>query len=149
MDHGAFYHEHGIGAQIPFIRRYFPESRIVPILLEEGNRRSDLLVSLSRQILPVLQRRRDVLVILSTDFTHHADQAKLDRSDSRTFRFFRDISADAAPLAGCDSRAGILVLSLLAEGLQRCNALILAYADSGKISAVHEDMTSYFFTFLY
>ncbi len=149
LEHAGFYGEHGIGTQVPFIRKHFPGSRILPILLEERHRNSADLARLSEALEPLLRSRKDVFLLLSTDFTHHADSAKLALCDERTLAYFRAVSTASAPLAGCDSRAGILVMSMLADRLGRQRALVQSHADSGRILGVTEDMTSYFFTFLY
>ncbi|MEK7475138.1 MAG: AmmeMemoRadiSam system protein B [Candidatus Coatesbacteria bacterium] len=78
-DAAVFFREHSTGLLVPFIRLYFPDARVLPILLSDraGPRR---IAALAGALAPLLGD--DALVILSMDFSHGkapAEAAALDR----------------------------------------------------------------------
>jgi AmmeMemoRadiSam system protein B len=67
-DPEAFTGEHSVGMLIPFVKYYFPHSRVVPILIDVNARPYDLL-GLRDELTAQLKDPR-ILVILSMDFSH-------------------------------------------------------------------------------
>jgi AmmeMemoRadiSam system protein B len=62
--------EHAIEVQLPFIRHLFPSARIVPISVNP----TELAVPFGRRVGELLrERRRDAVVIGSTDLTHYGE----------------------------------------------------------------------------
>lgn len=86
----AFENEHGIGSLVPYVRYYFPDAKILPILINNSAREktaedlSDWLV----ENIPA-----DGLVIFSMDFSHYLTKAEADKSDALTREFIssRDV----------------------------------------------------------
>ena len=80
-DVNAFSGEHSISVLVPFVRYYFPNSRIVPIIVQR-NVRFDLQVRLKQVIENYLADPR-TLVLLSMDFSHDQSPAEAGRRDRR------------------------------------------------------------------
>jgi poly-gamma-glutamate synthesis protein (capsule biosynthesis protein) len=63
-----FEQEHGIQAELPFIKHFFPDAKIVPIAVSGGSSRSDWDAAIS-----LLARFADdkTLIVQSTDYSHY------------------------------------------------------------------------------
>jgi hypothetical protein len=66
-DPGAHDGEHSLEVQVPFIRRLFPDARIVPILVPPG----EDAVPLGERVGALLAGREGVAFLGSTDLTHY------------------------------------------------------------------------------
>lgn len=63
--------DHGLGSHFPFIKRYFPESTVVPLLV---NPRSFQSFDLLLKQLHELQDERETIVIASVDWSHYVSE---------------------------------------------------------------------------
>ena len=81
VDDRPFETEHGITNILPFIRKLYPQAKIVPIMIKDGlsNARGDQLVNGLFSILP-----ENSLVIASLDFSHYRTSAEADKFDRQT-----------------------------------------------------------------
>ncbi|OJI06404.1 AmmeMemoRadiSam system protein B [bacterium CG10_46_32] len=79
----AFAHEHSVGALIPFVRYYFPEARVVPIIFNSTATRAD-----ADRVAQWLSKNADEsdLVVVSIDFSHYLTEQKADQNDELTER---------------------------------------------------------------
>jgi poly-gamma-glutamate synthesis protein (capsule biosynthesis protein) len=77
----SFKNEHGIGVQVAYIARLFPEARIVPVIAKSsaGEEEARSLVLTLDQLLP-----EDALVVASVDFAHELDEATSRSHDAET-----------------------------------------------------------------
>jgi AmmeMemoRadiSam system protein B len=92
---GSFFpQEHGIGAVMPFIRRFFPTARIVAVAIRVDAPRAAL-----DAFLPALEgvaSRGRTLVVQSTDFSHYLTPTQARARDQQTLDVLA--SGDAAAL---------------------------------------------------
>ncbi len=70
-DPDAFTGEHSVGVLIPFLKYYFPHSRVVPVLIDVSADEYRRLAAL-RVLLSQMLKSLDVLVLLSMDFSLRA-----------------------------------------------------------------------------
>ncbi len=82
-----YYLEHGITNHLSFIRKYFPDARIVPIIIKEGTTEPRL-DSLAHTLAEIYDK--DTLIVASVDFTHYATESDALKNDARTEKFFSD-----------------------------------------------------------
>jgi poly-gamma-glutamate synthesis protein (capsule biosynthesis protein) len=63
-----FYREHGLGAELPFIKYYFPEAKIIALTFKESTPKAEL-----EQTVEKLKKilSKNSLVVQSTDFSHY------------------------------------------------------------------------------
>jgi poly-gamma-glutamate synthesis protein (capsule biosynthesis protein) len=63
-----FYREHGLGAELPFVKYFFPKAKIIALTFKESTPKAELeqTVELLKKILA-----KDALVVQSTDFSHY------------------------------------------------------------------------------
>jgi AmmeMemoRadiSam system protein B len=146
-----FQYEHGVHVFMPYIRQYFPQAKVVAVV-HRGEPPVDQSQAekLKEALLPELSDpiANDSFLLVSTDFSHHGDEAQTKAKDDQSAVFWAHPSAATWILAGCDNRPGIYVLaSLLKAGshtavLWHTNAYLLSGEDRTNI-------TSYFFTWVW
>ena len=66
---------------LPFVARFFPKAKIVPVALRVDSKREDWL-ALVDALAPLIDSK--TLVIQSTDFSHYLDHGKARRRDQQT-----------------------------------------------------------------
>ena len=153
-DPTAFLGEHGVGTLIPFIARYFPDARVVPIACRAAPETgSGLTRELSTVLLPLFRGKgaRRYLLLISADFSHHGDAAATEARDALSQRFFDNPVPGTAALAGSDNPVGMALLAELARSCQ-CAAGVLYHTNALRLapeSVDPADITSYFFSIIY
>ncbi len=151
-DPEAFNEEHGVSVFIPFIRQYFPEAEIVP-LIYSGEPPLDvrfmdkLYKALSDEYLKVFNKS---FLLVSSDFSHHGDAAVTAERDRKSGQFFDNPDGAGWLFAGCDNRPGMYVLSQLFSLIKNSSVSVLWNTNSAEILDEHiDDITSYFFSFFW
>ena len=76
-----FAKEHGVHAVLPFIARFFPKAKIIPIALRIDSKREDWL-ALVDALAPLINSK--TLIVQSTDFSHYLGHGKARRCDQQT-----------------------------------------------------------------
>lgn len=86
-----FYREHGIGAELPFIKYYFPDSKILILTLKETTPKKE-----SGQIVDELKKilTPNSLVVQSTDFSHYLMPENAEIRDQQTIKALEENNPD-------------------------------------------------------
>lgn len=147
----VFTYEHGINCLIPFIKKYFPEAKIVPIAVNGepplNQYDSEKLYQCLKEYFTPENRKKNFLLI-STDFSHHGNPEETEFKDRRSLEFFNKPKASSYIYCGCDNRPGIYILSHLLD--DKSKVKIIYHTDSFKISGQQQDdITSYYFSLFY
>lgn len=143
-DPEAFTGEHSVGVLIPFLKYYFPSSRVVPILVDL-NAQSYPLRRL-RDVLSSALRNPDTLLLLSMDFSHNSISSIADQRDAKAQNVITTMDATKAEALNVDCRKG---LWLFLESLKKAGfrqALISEHTNSAQLThnPSQPDVTSYF-----
>ena len=80
-DQTFFYREHGVQAELPFVKHFFPNAKIVVIAIKESTPKaqvSELVDVLKRVITP------NSLIVQSTDFSHYLTPSEAGEYDEQT-----------------------------------------------------------------
>ncbi|OHD17800.1 MAG: AmmeMemoRadiSam system protein B [Spirochaetes bacterium GWD1_27_9] len=145
-----FHLEHGIASLIPFIKYYFPESNVVPIVMDEFNKRISLCYKLSSIISQILQKHKNCFLIISSDFSHGGDRELTDKRDLLTNISLQYFDKDKINGAYSDNNVGLITLYSTLEKLKVNKIHFLNHTDSEIFTGIKQDnITSYFFTFQY
>jgi AmmeMemoRadiSam system protein B len=112
-DPGAFSNEHSIGVLVPFIKYFFPDARLVPILIRGGAGR-ETLDSLCRTLAGMNDGETHFL--LSSDFSHGKKPAEASLQDLESARVIAGQSFEDVWKLDHDCRAGLYVLLKLSAG---------------------------------
>jgi len=146
-----FQYEHGVHVFMPYIHRYFPGSRVVAVVYPgEPPVNIPLAEKLRDAILPefLLQEHGRNFLLISTDFSHHGNEASTADKDAMSRQFWQHPGPATWILAGCDNRPGIFVLASCLGPESRTavfwhtNSYVLTGRD-------RSDITSYFFTWVW
>lgn len=143
-DREAFTGEHSVGVLIPFVKYYFPDSHIVPILVDL-NAQSYPLRHL-RDVLSSALENPHSLLLLSMDFSHNSLSSVADQRDSEAQAVISAMDTSKTEALHVDCRKGLwLLLESLKEA--RCrNVLISEHTNSAQLTRNlnQPNVTSYF-----
>jgi len=151
LEPGPFQYEHGVHVFMPYIHQYFPQARVVavvypgepPVAMPPAQRLRDAVLA---SFTP--SGREENFLLVSTDFSHHGNEAQTAAKDARAQRFWDHPGPGTWVLAGCDNRPGIFVLASALDATSKAAVLwhTNAYLLSGQD---RDDITSYFFTWVW
>ena len=126
-----FYREHGLGALLPFIKYYFPDSPIIALTFKESTPKAEL-DEMVKRLKTVIDQ--ETLIIQSTDFSHYLtaetaavkDQSTLEVLQSRDEKKLFNLNQSD----NLDSIASQYVQMRLQNELFSSNLKILAHKNS-------------------
>jgi len=107
-DPEAFTGEHSVGVLIPFLKYYFPQARVVPILIDPNASASRL--QRLREILSIQLRNPRTLVLLSLDFSHDSLASIADERDAQAQMAISSLDSSKTHELHVDSRKGLRLL---------------------------------------
>ena len=149
-DPTALYMEHGIGALVPFICKYYPDSRIVPVVINKITVKVSDIRKLADRISEWMKKHPGVFVLLSTDFSHHESQEKARERDQLSEKILWAGDINYCGNIWCDNSAGIRCLFYIRKSIPLSNIHFFCHTDSDTwISRHTDDDTSYFFSFFF
>ena len=143
-DPEAFSGEHSVGVLIPFLKYYFPQSRVVPVLIDVNADRKRLRAL--RDVLEAQAKDSKTLVLLSMDFSHDSSIAIADTRDHEAQKVVTSMEASKTGTLHADCRKGLWVLLETAKSIGCERAQILEHSNSALLLGHPEqpDVTSYF-----
>ncbi len=149
-DPDAFHLEHGVGAVVPYISRYYPESTIMPILFDWRHPDGSAAKKTADCIADILRKNQRVFVLFSIDFSHHAGRELTDTRDALSKESLLNPHTKPPLQVHCDNTTGILVLFDLIRRFELQGTHLFCATDGGKyLGKDFDDITSYFFMFYY
>lgn len=139
--------EHGASTLMPYIKKYFPEAKVVVVAVRGEPPVNNLYNQpLADAILPFFSKedQEKNFLLISSDFSHHVNEEKTKKRDKRTEIFLREADHDKWVYSVCDNRPGMYVLSRLMT--DKTESRILCHTNSYEFTGEGEDdITSYFF----
>lgn len=149
---GAHGREHSIEMQLPFVRRLWPDTPIVPLLM--GYQTRDAIDGCAAALSSALHGRR-VLLVASTDLSHYFDAAQAAALDARVracaaafdpdrlLDLFEEYpEGERGRYVACGGGPAIAVMRA-ARALGAHDGRVLKYAHSGDISGDHQAVVGY------
>jgi len=143
-DPEAFTGEHSVGVLIPFLKYYFPRSRVVPILVDVNAQESRLMEL--RGALAGLLRNPQVLVLLSMDFSHNAVASVADSRDEKSQQAMSTLDLNTVKALNVDCRKGLWLLVASLRDLGQVAVQFSEHTNSARLTGNprQPDVTSYF-----
>lgn len=131
-----FYREHGLGAELPFLKYYFPDVKVTAITFKSTVSKDKL-----DQVIAILEKNLtpNSLVIESTDFSHYLTGSEAEIKDAESISVIE--SEDAARVlnlnqpSNIDSRAALYVQAVLQKDFFKTSPLILEHKNSQDYTA--------------
>jgi MEMO1 family protein len=146
IDEDAFYDEHSVRALVPYVKYFFPSTRIVPIII-----RSDADTTEIDQMSRFLASKStdDVLFLASLDFSHYQSSSIAQREDSTTYDILSRFDVVNYRSAFVDSHAVMRILLSTCKTLEATRIEIVLHTNSGIIMKdEHIPCTSYMNMFI-
>jgi AmmeMemoRadiSam system protein B len=148
LDTRVFRYEHGVSTLMPYIKKYFPDAKVVVIAYESEG---PVNIPVSRRLAQALESdfdkkgKEENFLLISADFSHHADLEETSRRDNFSEQYLKN-TGDFRYMVFCDNRPGMYVIDRL--GKNNLASFILCHTNSWEISNQWEDdVTSYFFVY--
>ncbi|MEY4744258.1 MAG: hypothetical protein RL272_203 [Candidatus Parcubacteria bacterium] len=138
-----FYREHGLQAELPFIRHHFPDAKIIALTFKESTPKETL-----DRVVAILEETLDrgAFVVQSTDFSHYLPAAQADAMDRETIAALENGDAAALLALGqpshMDSTAAQYVQTRLQEEFFGSTLKILAHRNSQAYAKAPVDSTT-------
>jgi poly-gamma-glutamate synthesis protein (capsule biosynthesis protein) len=126
-----FYREHGLGAQLPFIKYYFPNTKIIAITFQPTTSQDKL-----DQVIAILEKNLtpDSLIIQSTDFSHYLNPSQATLEDTESINVINGGDAakafDLGQPANLDSTAALYIQAKLQKDFFKTKPIILEHKNS-------------------
>ncbi len=149
-DQYAFHKEHGISALLPFINHYYPDAKVIPIIMDEFNKQIGICKKLSEVISELMLKDENSFLLISVDFSHKADLVKTKKRDIITQNVLDSLNPDRVNEIYSDNNVSLFTLFFTCNDLGLNNNHIFCNIDSQSYTGKKlTDITSYFFTFQY
>ncbi|MFW6028644.1 MAG: AmmeMemoRadiSam system protein B [Halanaerobiales bacterium] len=143
--------DHSIGALIPYIHYYFPETKIVPIIIKGTNEYADT-IALGEVLYDLLQDK-EYLIIGSIDFSHYLSVEEADKRDEITYQAIKDRDFDKIRSFNneyLDSPLSLITLLTIMNKEEAKNDILLENNNSARINPLTDsNYTTSYFTLVY
>ncbi len=142
--------EHSIAALIPYVKYYFPEVRVVPLVLH-GNLGQEKSKALANTIIESVGDKKH-LVIGSVDFSHYLPPDKAEQMDQISIKTIENRDFVAISRMDNDYFDSPPTIMTILEITNRENALglkILDHSNSSKIAGEYGESNTSYFTMLF
>ncbi|OGG43607.1 AmmeMemoRadiSam system protein B, partial [Candidatus Kaiserbacteria bacterium RIFCSPHIGHO2_01_FULL_48_10] len=146
----GFEEEHSIGAIVPFIKYYFPNARLVPIVIRSDIGRVD--AERLGKSLAALISDESVLLLASIDFSHYQPRAEAEANDRETWKAITSFDLSRLSTFGNDhlDAPWTLVAFLAALKEQEIFRMkLLQNTNSGALTNDDKLLTTSYFTVLF
>jgi len=138
--------EHGIYVEMPFIKKFFPNAKIVPLVLR-NNLSPDEFVAFGKQIKNI--GGENSILIASSDFSHNATAEQAKENDKKSIEALNDLDENTLKNVTNDCKNCLAVLSGFINE-QKDNFYLIDNENSFDISGQDEgSVTSYVFGYFF
>jgi len=147
FDERLFVREHSLEVQLPFVARVFSGVPVLPLVV--GSRSPTVAEGLAQALHGLLGARQDVLVLASSDLSHHLPYDECKRVDARTLKQVTRLDAEALLRAATTRQAQlcgaapVAVLSRLLRLRGGSSAKLLFHNNSGDTAGGKEQVVGY------
>ncbi|MBI4272421.1 AmmeMemoRadiSam system protein B [Candidatus Uhrbacteria bacterium] len=141
-DPAPFSGEHGISGIVPFVKKSFPHSSIVPIIIKD-TARDRAIDALARYLAE--HTADDTVVIGSFDFSHYLPLQIADFHDQKSLEVIRNFDYEGMRVLDIDSRTGLRVVTKFAQQRGARSFELFDHTNSARVTGRLDvtDTTSY------
>ena len=147
-DSGAHQHEHSIEVQIPFLQYFKNDIEIVPIALAYST--GEIYKQIGKEIANAIKdSNKGVVIIASSDMTHHESQESARRKDTQAIEAILDLNEDELlkrvgelNISMCGYAPAISLISAAKE-LGATQAELVKYQTSGDTTGDYSSVVGY------
>lgn len=143
LNSSAIVYDHGITNLIPYIKKYFPESKFLPILIpiDITKEQIDHLVKTIN-----IESPAQTIIIASVDFSHYLPSRAADFHDTKSIRVLLNFEEDNYDNIEVDCWQALYAARLFAKLRQREVPHIIAHKNSVDFSKLYSEITTSYFS---
>ena len=130
IDERVFVEEHSISAEVAFIKKSFPESKLVPLVFRTKTTEKEL-GSLMELLLQILPERS--LIIASVDFAHEVTSEEANELDQRSIEALQSIDPRRITEITVDSKPTISALFYYLKAKEATDSVLLQNSNAAKV----------------
>ncbi|PIE98803.1 MAG: AmmeMemoRadiSam system protein B [Treponema sp.] len=154
LEHHVFKYEHGVSTLTPYIKKHFPEAKVVVIAYNgeppiDMKKTEKLGRAMKKMFSPKTAKKQNAFLLVSTDFSHHGNFSKIAENDARTRKYLSSLNPDSWTLVICDNRPAIYLISKFSTENTKCTIQHATTAYELTDETDSADITSYFFTYFW
>jgi len=142
LNNSAVIAEHGITTLLPYIKKYFPEINILPILIP-----ADITKEQVEQLVKTIDENTllDTIIVASVDFSHYLPSRAADFHDAKSIRVLLNFEEDNFKNIEIDCWQALYAARLFAKLRQKETPHIMVHKNSADFLNLElEETTSYF-----
>jgi AmmeMemoRadiSam system protein B len=139
-DDSVFRREHSIYAEVPFIKKIFPQARLIPLVLKNTGD-YEKFIKLGQGLRELMPEK--TVLIVSSDFSHEADVFEAKNNDIQSIAALQNLSPENMNKINCDCRACMAVLLGFLGQNSKNNFSLLENKNSQDFGSPDEKVTSY------
>ena len=142
LNNSAVIADHGVTTLLPYIRKYFPETNILPILIP-----ADITKEQVEQLVKTIDENTllDTIVVASVDFSHYLPSQAADFHDTKSIRVLLNFEEEIFKNIEVDCWQALYAARLFAKLRQKETPHIIAHKNSADFLNLElEETTSYF-----
>lgn len=147
----SFESEHGVYNILPYIARFLPDTKVVPVIFKYQT--SSREIEVFSQAVTREMAQGDIFIVSSVDFSHYLPQGEAERKDEETIAAIKNFDASRIARFGSDyldSPASILALLRIGQILDATGITVLRHGNSAEsIRSRNSSTTSHFTFFLH
>jgi len=150
LDNGPFPEEHSMGNLVGFIKYYFPQAKIVPIIIKDVLKEAEI-----NELTDILNQNseKNSLIIASLDFSHYLPSAQAEKADEKTLPIIRELDYEAVKNLNennqpdhVDSKPTLQVFLKLMVLKKAVNFSMIDHNNSGRLLNNFTDPTTSYIT---
>ncbi|MFH0952617.1 MAG: AmmeMemoRadiSam system protein B [Patescibacteria group bacterium] len=119
--------EHGISGVVPYIKKQFPQTQVIPLVIK-NTIKSEALDDLAEKLMASLPA--DALVLASVDFSHEVMSAVAERQDKESYQVIKNFNYSKIKDIKADSWASLYLVMKIAQRQGANNIELLTSSNS-------------------
>jgi len=143
LNSSAIIYDHGITNLMPYVRKYFPESKFLPILIP-----IDITKEQIERLVKTINKETPVqsIIIASVDFSHYLPPQAAGFHDKKSIRVLLNFEEDNFDNIEVDCWQALYAARLFAKLRQKGAPHIIAHKNSVDFSKLYSEITTSYFS---
>lgn len=146
LSSSAIVYDHGITNLIPYIKKYFPESKFLPILIP-----IDITKEQVEQLVKIIDENTllNTIIVASVDFSHYLPSRAADFHDKKSIRVLLNFEEDNFDNIEVDCWQALYAARLFAKLRQKEGPCIIAHNNSVDFLKLYSETTTSYFSVIF
>ncbi|MEF3692134.1 MAG: AmmeMemoRadiSam system protein B [Candidatus Moraniibacteriota bacterium] len=138
INDNIFKMEHSIYVEIPFIKKAFPQAKVIPLVIKNSDNYHDF-ETMGRELKDILED--ETIMIISSDFSHGLTEIDAKKYDDQSIDILENLKIENINKLNCDCKACMAIMSgFLGDNK---NFHLIENKNSADFGSPDEKVTSY------